>query len=91
MSEESLVKIYKYTAYCDDSVKIEYGTEKDVEDWEAEQEDWEEQELGCGEDTIEVIDEVPESKVESVLYGLHLSIEKDWSYCDEKMRKPDPK
>ena len=77
---EPLVKIYKYTAYCDDSVKIEYGTEKDVEDWEAEQEDWEEQELGCGEDTIEVIDEVPESKVEGVLHGLHLSIEEDWSY-----------
>jgi hypothetical protein len=68
-------KIYKYTAYCDSSVKVEYGTKEKVEDWKAEQEEWEEQGLGCGEDTIEVIDEVPESKVESVLYGLNLALE----------------
>ena len=77
---KSMVKIYKYTAYCDDTVKVEYGTKEDVKDWEDEQQNWKEEELGCGMDTIEVMTEVPESKVESVLYGLNLATEEDWSY-----------
>jgi len=77
---KSMVKIYKYTAYCDDTVKVEYGTKEDVKDWEDEQQNWKEEELGCGMDTIEVMTEVPESKVECVLYGLNLATEEDWSY-----------
>ena len=49
------MKIFMRTVYADSGVDLTLGTEKDIPDWQAEEQEWIAEELDCSSDTVEEI------------------------------------